>query len=458
MILHDDARIVSMRATPTVDGPTIGGRQPRHLVDSPIAAGGDEVDRPGELLRERTRSWGPARTAVVVFVALAAVYSTTAKWSEMPYGIDAYTNAITGRAIAVEGTPVVSGYEEAAAEPVRNYLAVVVETPRGPVSQYPPGAALTVAPFYLLPHEPAVEMTLAEAGRPDLPPATVPVPPLWPATLSAVVVTAAALAVLSLTLSRLGLAGEQVLVVALAGGVTTSAWAVASRKPWTHGSAMLAISLACWAASRDRWLGCGLALGAAVLVRPHLAVIAAVVGVWVSVTRRDWRPVLGVGTGSTLGLAALVGFNAVFHGAPSVIGGYSADFAERARDTDLVAYAVNIALGLFAPRYGLLVWAPVVVILACAAYGIRHSVPDWTLAAAVGGVTYLLVQWKANRASGGFAFFPYRYPLEALMAAAPLLGLAAVDWWHTRTGLARRLVPYTLVTATIGQVFGAIAF
>ena len=58
----------------------------------------------------------------------------------------------------------------------------------------------------------------------------------------------------------------------------------------------------------------------------------------------------------------------------------------------------------------------------------RRGTPDWAVGAAIGGVAYLLIQYKANRVSGGGGFFGYRYPLEALMAMAPMMAITVRSW------------------------------
>jgi hypothetical protein len=71
----------------------------------------------------------------------------------------------------------------------------------------------------------------------------------------------------------------------------------------------------------------------------------------------------------------------------------------------------------------------------------------------VGGLLYLLVQLKANRFSGGEFFFSYRYPLEALTAAAPLLALAYAGWVAHR----RSINLLFFMALAISIVFQAVA-
>lgn len=219
---------------------------------------------------------------------------------------------------------------------------------------------------------------------------------------------------------------------------------------------MLAIALGGLAASRDRWWLSGVAIGVGILARPHIALVAATVGVGVAIARRDWRPLVRVGLGSSLGLWTLLAHNRVLFGEWALTAGHGEAITARATSTELGAWAATIADGLVSPRYGLLVYAPFLLVLVVPLVARRVRAPDWAIAQAVGGALYLLVQWKANRASGGLGFFPYRYPLEALTAAAPLLGLAGIVVWRARSRLASLALVITVSLAVMAQAIGAL--
>jgi hypothetical protein len=72
------------------------------------------------------------------------------------------------------------------------------------------------------------------------------------------------------------------------------------------------------------------------------------------------------------------------------------------------------------------------------------AAPSWVRGAAGGAVLYLLLQYKANRYSGGVNFVTYRYPLEALTALAPLLFLSYSKWVKARS---RRVTLFVLAVA-----------
>src|SRR5690606_8043078 len=159
-------------------------------------------------------------------------------------------------------------------------------------------------------------------NRPDLAPVTVPVPALWPATLSAVIVTAAAGGFLALTARSMGATFRTAVAAGLVAGLGTTAWAVAANMSWTHGPAMLAIAAGVYAASRKRWLLSGLAFGAGVLVRPHIAVIAAALGIGAVLRDRRLEPISKVALGSGAGLVALLAYNYWLWNTWTISGGY----------------------------------------------------------------------------------------------------------------------------------------
>jgi hypothetical protein len=65
--------------------------------------------------------------------------------------------------------------------------------------------------------------------------------------------------------------------------------------------------------------------------------------------------------------------------------------------------------------------------------------------AAIGGLIYLLLQYKMNRYLP--EFIPYRYPLEALVASAPLWFASYFYWLKDASPVWRRLLPKAVVLA-----------
>ena len=145
----------------------------------------------------------------------------------------------------------------------------------------------------------------------------------------------------------------------------------------------------------------------------------------------------------------LVGYNAVVYGEPSVSGGYTEIFVDNATSLDMVSYLRNLALALLSPTRGLLMWSPFLIILLPGLGAAWRSAPSWVRGGALGGLLYLLVQLKANRYSGGSGFATYRYPLEAVTAAAPLLFLSYTKW------VARRPTAVRAFVVAVGISIGA---
>lgn len=389
-----------------------------------------------------------------VFVPLIAVYSLTAQWG-LPYHIDALTNAITGWYIGNEGTVIASEHDGLATPEQYAQLGWFVESPKGTVGQYPPGAALVAGAVYAVTPGDMTAHVMSGNNFEGSGTVTVPIPPLWPATLSAVLTTAGAAAVLALVF--LLLSGDQRTAVAggLVFGLATGAWAVASAASWTHGPAMLAVALALLAAQHDRWAASGAAFAFAILTRPHLAVIAAAIGIGVALRRRTARPAVLLGLTAAIGLAGIVAYNNAIWGEPSISGGYGDGFERQFAHSGLGWFVSNVLGGLVDPHHGLLIWAPFVVVLGVAAVAVRHQLVDWSAAAAVGGVLYLLIQWRANAFAGGEGHFAYRYPLEALTAAAPALYLGYERWVRPRL-TAQRFLAVGLAIGFGGQLTAAI--
>lgn len=385
-------------------------------------------------IRPETRaSSGQLVCFLTVFLALVAIYVATAHWS-LPYHIDAATNAISGWYLANDGAVITDHHREIASMDHQPNLPWLVDSPSGPVSQYPPGAALWTAPFYLFGNDDlptVVEVpTDTDRGSVDL-----WLPELWPATLGAVLATAGTAAVLGLVFFRISNDRRASIAAGVAFGLSTTAWTVASRMAWTHGPAMLAIALGLLASARRHWFIAGLCFGFAILTRPHLALVAVMVGIGVSIRSADIRPVVKVGLGSSLGLAALIAYNYSIWERFTISGGYGTAFTDQFLGAGIDWYLTNLFRALFDLERGLVIWAPFVALLGVVAILNRRQAPDWANWAALGGILYLLVQYRANRFSGGSEFFGYRYPLEMLTAAAPVLYLAFIRlrtwprWW-----------------------------
>jgi hypothetical protein len=151
------------------------------------------------------------------------------------------------------------------------------------------------------------------------------------------------------------------------------------------------------------------------------------------ISTRSLRPVALVGLGAITGLAMFVGYNLLVFGDASLSAGYGPDFQSNVfsggdSGGTGTSYPMSLLGAAFSPDRGLFVYSPFLLVLLAGLRSGWRAAPDWARGAALGGVLYLLLQYKANRYSGGTFFLAYRYPLEALMAAAPVLFLAYSAW------------------------------
>jgi hypothetical protein len=406
-------------------------------------------------LRNRIDHLTPGQILFAVLIPLFSVYLATAT-NSLPYHVDALTNALTAWEVGSQGTVYVDESPGLTAPGSFGDVAWFVMTPDGHVvSQYPPGAALVAVPFYLV-NRSSRPATIAGNNDPDVTGVAVELPSLVPAAVAASLATALAVGLLALVFLQF-LSPSGAIIAAYVAGLGTGAWAVASNSLWQHGPAMLWIALALYLISRSHHLGAGLAFGMAILTRPHIALVAAAVGIALAIGRRSTRPILAVGAGSALGLAALVAYNWIVFGVPSISGGYGSVFTNQALHSSLTWYLGNITKALIDPAHGLLIWAPFLLLLIPGLPKAWKAAPAWTKGAAIGGLLYLLIQLKANRYSGGGGFFAYRYPLEPLTAAAPLL-ILSWQQWTTKTQLRTRLFWGTVILSIAGQALGAVLY
>ncbi len=203
------------------------------------------------------------------------------------------------------------------------------------------------------------------------------------------------------------------------------------------------------------------------LIRPSLALVAAITGLARSWTARRIVPALVIGALTAAGLGAYLLYSHHYwsgSGGPAQDGAFNVTATHNYGQTlanwspaEIGHYAIRIAGALASPGRGVLVGAPFLLLLVPGLRAAWRTAPGWVRAAAVGGIAYLLVQLKAEIFSGGIHFWSYRYPLEALTLCAPLLVLAWQSWTaHTpmrRAGFA------ALVSVAVGmQAVGAVCF
>jgi alpha-1,2-mannosyltransferase len=276
---------------------------------------------------------------------------------------------------------------------------------------------------------------------------TVPVPSFWPAAITSSLAVAVAAGFVALSVREVTGSTRWAIGSALVLVLGTGIWLNGAFQLWQHGPSSMWIAAAGWASIRGRWHWAGLAFGAAILTRPPVALIAAAVGVYAAWRQRNLKPMILVGLGASVGAIAVLGYNYWLFDTITISGGYSSAFTEQLVETDTLAYVRNVWGGLFSLQRGLLVWSPIVAVGAFGALRAPQPGRNATMGGLIGGVILLLVQYKANRYSGGEGFFSYRYPIESVVAAAPALALGAKALVTSRLG--RLLVVGTVASSVL---------
>ena len=387
-----------------------------------------------------------------VVCATLAVYLPSATYS-LPIHIDPFSNVAPAWNIRTHGSVYLHEHSELVGPDYFRVAGWFREVPKGTASQYPPGAALWGAAFYAIGPTQLNRVDVSLSNDPSLGAVEVAVPVLWPAALAASLSVALAMGFFGLTIRSLS-TNEHALVAAGIGAFATTAWSVAADQLWQHGPAMMWLALGTYLVSRQIAFGGGLAFAAGILTRPMTAIVSAGVGIFDGFSRRSIKRIAMIGAGAALGLGGLIAYNAVVFGSPSVLGGYSAPFSSNVVNQDLGWYMRNVTGGLLDQRRGLFVWSPFLVVLVPGLRAAWRGAPGWVRGGGVGALLYLAIHWKANRFSGGEGFVGYRYPLEALMAAGPLLYLAYATWVAERR-LAKRVFWVAAAVAVALQVSGA---
>ena len=272
-----------------------------------------------------------------------------------------------------------------------------------------------------------------------------------PSGVAAATVAAAAVTVSFLLFRRL--ATRRLALAATAGlAFATGVWPISAAQIWPHGLTHLLVALGVLAAADRRAAWSGLAFGTSLLARPHLAVVAAVVGSWHAVRYRSLRTLLLTGSLAALGLAAVVAYSRVLFNTWLPIAGYSDYAVENVTGLSAAEYGERILLAFVDPVRGLFIYLPVLlVLLPFVRRGWKVS-PWWVRAAAIAGVVYLLLQLRLNVHHGGAQFFGPRLTIETTVLVAPLL-LRTYQAHHQGR---RWLAPAVHVLLAVGIVFHAL--
>jgi hypothetical protein len=383
--------------------------------------------------------WSERRLAASVLALLTVVYLATATY-DADQIIDTASTAAQSWTIAERGTPELGDVPG---------VPWVVDTPRGTVTNRLPGAVLWGLPFYALratlfgpaPVETAFDIPLAPAG--------------------AAGAMATALGMVAMTVGLRRLVGPLGIAAGLTLALATPTWGVSANALWTHAVTQLGLGIVVLALASARVHAAGLGFLIGTVARPHVAVVAAAVGLHDLLRRRLATPViLGLWTAAGLGTVGLYAW--VLSGRFSVTGLYGSRVTNAVAVTGvgdggstLLTWAGGLLLMLVSPERGVLFYAPIVaVLLPTLRWGWRAS-PWWVRSLAVGGMLQLALQaagqpiWR-----GGDTFFGFRLQLEALTAATPLLAVSAREALQ-RGSPWRRTIPAAVAVSFLLNLLGA---
>ena len=386
------------------------------------------------------------RLWVAIFVPVVGLYLLTLRTDIWDLSPDPTGVTPSAWALAHHGTPVLPRH----LWPIINPWWVDVGG-GNVVSNRTPGLIYLAAPFYWV---------MRFAGPEDV----------VPASIEAALLTGAAMGTLTVLVRRLA-TPRTALVTGLIAATATTTWAVSGTALWPHGPDQLFLCLAMLSLAAQASGRAGLAFAAAVLVRPSLAIVAAVTGGVQSWRARSLRPAVVIGAVTGLGLALFMLYSAhhwsvqVTSGGEAItrgaVNGTSTHGYEHQLSNNSLAtwggFLVKVLGALVSGERGVLVGAPFLLLLAPGLRAAWRDAPAWVRSSAVGGLLYLLVQLKAEVFTGGICFWSYRYTLETFTLCAPLLVLAWTEW--TSRTPRRRAAFFALVSIAVSmQAVGAMCF
>jgi hypothetical protein len=357
-----------------------------------VTAGSDE--RPAHTGRRA------AAAGLTLMTFTAFIYLLT--MARFP-NLDAFAANVASWRIATTGVPWVDGLAIPQLDNHRYVDVWLTDAPNGHrVVARSPGVIAAGVPAYMLAGD---HMTTAAGNM-----------------TAALLGAAAVLLAYAALLPRLGVAKS--VGAALIVGFTTPVWSVAGNEMWPHTLTVLGIFGMAWAAGRERWWLVGLFGGVALWGRLHAAIIVAVLGLGLALVRR--RPGIAVVCGTVSGAFLMLecAWCRWMYGSWDPTSAYDAgSYAGYAG-----SHGIDIVnqLGFWiSPDRGILVWTPLILVLAPALMKSWRTLPDWVRLLFVAGVGYTLIQGLLNRFSGGMGFYGYRLGLEFLACATPALAMSA---------------------------------
>ena len=276
-------------------------------------------------------------------------------------------------------------------------------------------------------------------------------PPIYPSAIAAAAASAFAIALAFSLCCRLA-SRRAALIAAGLLAFGTGTWTVSADQLWTHGPAQAAVLLTLLFVVRNQWFLAGVPAGFAILVRPHLGVVAVTFCVAAIVHTKELKPLL-IGFGTAVGAGILLAYNNALWGGISIFGGYNQPVL--ASNHKLAALGIGFVGDLVSPERGVLVMTPALLMLLPGARAAWAAAPSWVRWSTVAGLAYLFLQLWGIRFGGGDGFYSYRTTLESLTLCLPLLTLMWREWTSKRRG--RRTIFAALATTSVAMhAFGAV--
>jgi hypothetical protein len=374
---------------------------------------------------------------LVVFLGLLPVYLLTIHTNPLVMSPDPVGVSGSAWSVARSGTPVLQP-----GSPAWDVWLIPAGNGAGLVSNREPGLVALGALSYLFA------------------PAT-PIRDVTPVSVMAALLSAAAMGVLAAVFHRL-VSRRAAIAGAFLAGLGTTTWSVSSTALWPHSPDQLFLALTLLTGCLGSSLGVGAAYALAITVRPPLAAVAAVHGLWHAARTRSLRPLLVIGSISAAGLGAVLLYSDIFWrgGLDSQYvdagSGFTSAFVD-IRPQAWLSFARNIALTVVSPSRGVLAGSMFLLLLVPGLAAAWRVAPTWVRSATVGALVYMAIQLKANRYDGGYQFWSYRYPLEALTLAAPLLVLAWREWTSRTVRRRAYFVALSALSVTV-QALGAVSY
>ena len=361
--------------------------------------------------------------AFLVGVVAFAVFAATAQYHD-PLNNDTRAAAIAAWQFAHHGNATLDAFY--------GHYAWLFESYGRYVTNRLPGVIFWATPFYAL---------LGGANYPAI----------YPGAFAADLATAIATALVFILATRL-VSHRTAIVTALLFAFATGTWTVSADQLWTHGPAQAAVLLTVLFALRRQWVLAGIPAGFAILIRPHLGIVAVVICAFALVRQKTLRPLL-IGAGCAVGAVLLLAYNRALWHEWTIFGGYNQPVAASGHKFE--ALVTGLLGDLVSPERGLLVMTPALLLLLPGLRRAWAAASEWVRSATVAGLAYLALQLWGIRFGGGDGFYSYRTTLEFLTLCAPLLVLCWREW--TAKTLRRRVAFAALAAISVAlHAFGAV--